>query len=202
MGAEVATRVFVVTLLLLIVASAVVYVNHTRSKRAAEARIDHDAEPLAEFQRLLPKIAGGELNDEVVLGEFENLLMDVSVRRWIAKNFVGVSEDERFTLMAIVGNSAQEHRFKEFGPLIERALRDETSVGIMSCKALRYYDLPNRQELLRTLIDLDGEDNQYHIQCALRIYLELYDPREITDALNMAALLCPCPPSSLASASV
>lgn len=159
------------------------YVGYSQARLAIQDRVDPNAEPLAEFQHLLPKVASGELADQQSVDSFVELARDPAVRRWMADNYMVVTKEQSFTLMAIVLRTAHDHQFEEFEPLIESAMQ-LNRYGVAACKALRHYELPNRRELLKTYIEFDNASHQYEIRSALRIYLDLYGVAGIEDTLD------------------
>lgn len=146
--------------------------------------VNPDADPLAEFQRLLPRLASGEIESDGVWSDFLSLATNhAAVRQWMAKTYPGASREHKRTLMACLVITAKDQTYPELVPLLETALDKDDPYAIWACKSLRYYDLPQRREILQRFVGLDHRD-RYLVQSSLRVYLDLYGVEGIQNDLD------------------
>jgi hypothetical protein len=152
--------------------------------RTADLRINPDRDALAEFQRLLPMVASGRIENEDTLDEF--LLMAAEhreIRVWLADAYAGLSPERQWTAMSCVLRTAKTQTHEEFVPLVLTAIENDQLTG-GALAALRYYDVPDRREILERFVCGEPSSRRSLASIALRVHVMLHGVDGVEDALE------------------
>ncbi len=141
-----------------------------------------------EFKKLLEERKEGTEISAENLGRFMDLIRtDGDVRKYIANGYTGFTNIQQGDIMLNISNLSQDHQFKEFEGLLVNVLSQEKDRWqITAVKIVQYYDIPQKQKLLQSVLRRPIRGSAYLFVETLKVYMKTYGADTIEKELDSA----------------